>query len=296
MSERTVYVRLKGGLGNQLFQYATAYALAKRKNCALKVELEYFLRDPKREYELDTFGIDVTKATASEVEHFGVDQKWRRIIGRKIGRRQAFLPKGLYVEPHFHFAPDVALLDPPVLIDGYWQSERYFSDVTDEIRAMFALPQEPSPDFLAKQEKIAGLNTSISVHVRRHHSYKSDSKTIGNCTPDYYQRAVRHMLTAYPGATCVIFSDDPQYAGDMLSFAGDRIVIDGDWAKPADDICLMAGCDHHIIANSSFSWWGAWLNQQSDKTVIAPRFWFSHQYLLKHSTYDLHPDAWFTLG
>ncbi len=296
MPEPTIYVRVKGGLGNQLFQYATAYALAKRKNCSLKFELEYFLQDPQREFELDTFGIGVAKATAAEVAHFGVGQKWRRTIGKKISRRQAFLPKGLYVEPHFHFASQVALLEPPVLIDGYWQSERYFADIADELRATFAQPKEPSPDFLAKRDRIAGLETAISVHVRRHHSFKSASKTNGSCTPDYYQRAVRHMLTAHPGATCVIFSDDPDYAGDMLSFAPDRIVIDGDWAMPADDLCLMAACNHHIVANSSFSWWGAWLNPQAEKTVIAPRLWFSHEYLLKHSTYDLYPDGWFTLG
>ncbi len=125
---------------------------------------------------------------------------------------------------------------------------------------------------------------------------KSAGKTAGSCTPDYYRRAVQHMLAAYPGATVVIFFDDPVFAGDMLSFAPDRLVIDGDPAKPAGDLCLMATCNHHVLANSSFSWWRAWLNPIPGKTVIEPRQWFSREYLFKHSIYDLYPDSWLTLS
>lgn len=298
MPERVVFVRLKGGLGNQLFQFATAYALARRTGCPLKLEIEYCRRDPIREYELGAFGLDVPLASASDVEHFALDQNWRRALGRKLAKRQTFLRKGHIVEPHFHFAPEVLQLQPPVLLDGYWQSERYFVEFAEDLRSMFARPEEPSPDFLKKKAKIAGLTTTISVHVRRgdYVTGKSAGKTAGSCTPEYYQRAVRHLLNACPGATCVIFSDEPDFAADMLSFAKDRLVIDGDPAKPADDLCLMASCDHHVLANSSFSWWGGWLNPQPGKCVIAPRRWFSRDYLFKHSSYDLYPDNWLALG
>ncbi len=141
MPERAVFVRLKGGLGNQLFQFATVYALACRNEGLLNLEIEYYFRDTIREYELDALGIDAAVATASEVEHFAVDHKWRRVLGKTFGSQQTFLRKGLYIEPHFHFSPDILQLQPPVLIDGYWQSDCYSADFADELRAMVARPE-----------------------------------------------------------------------------------------------------------------------------------------------------------
>lgn len=298
MTESAVYVRLKGGLGNQMFQYAAGLSLADRCGCPLKLDLSYFPNDPLREFGLDAFGISDAVSSTEETAAFAIDSGWRRKLGKAFGRPYLLLPDGLFFEPHFHFAEEIFTRTPPILLDGYWQSERYFADHTDDIRAAFSSAPPISHLWHETRDRIAAAPTPVSIHVRLgdYVTGKAASKMSGSCTPDYYRRAIDTMDRALDEPLYFIFSDEPQRAAELLGFPDRCIVVAGSPDRPADDLALMSACRHHIIANSSFSWWGAWLNPASDKFVIAPRLWFSREYLRKYDTSDLYPENWMTLG
>jgi hypothetical protein len=197
----------------------------------------------------------------------------------------------------FHFDERFFDREPPVFLDGYWQSERYFGRVEDEIRATFARPASPSRAYEEMRHEVEAAGNAVSVHVRRgdYVTGKAAGKMAGSCTPGYYARAVALMARLVPGATFFVFSDEPEEAGRMLAFA-DPVVVAGPGDRPAEDMALMAACRHHIIANSSFSWWGAWLDPSPKKTVIAPRLWFAPAYLRKTYTFDLYDPDWIAVG
>lgn len=297
MTDRAVYVRIKGGLGNQMFQYAAGLALAHRHGCPLKLDLGYCATDPLRDYALDGFGVEAAIADPGEVSAFGVDRPWRRRIGKLVGRPDLFLARGLFVEPHFHFVDDFFDRQPPVMLDGYWQSARYFASVAGEVRQAFSAPANPSETYTAMRRRIAEAGDTVSIHVRRgdYVTGKAAGKLAGSCTPDYYTRAVALMTSIVPDARFFVFSDEPEEAGRMLAFA-DPVVVEGRPDRPAEDMALMSACRHHIIANSSFSWWGAWLGHNTGRVVVAPRLWFAPDYLRRTYTFDLYEKDWITLG
>lgn len=297
MNDRAIYVRLQGGLGNQMFQFAAGLALARRHGCPLKLDPRYISSNPARSYALDGFGVRAEIARPAELAAFAADQLWRRRLGKLTGRHDLLLPSGYYLAPHFHFDETFLDHEPPAYLDGYWQSPRYFETVVGEVRAAFAGPADPSRRFEEMRHEIIAAGNAVSIHVRRgdYVTGPAAHKFSGSCTPDYYARAVALMARLVPGATYFVFSDEPDEAGRMLAFA-DPVVIAGTADRPAEDIALMAACRHHIIANSSFSWWAAWLNPSPRKTVIAPRLWFSPDHLRKTHTFDLYPKDWITLG
>ncbi len=176
-------------------------------------------------------------------------------------------------------------------LQGYWQSERYFAGHAERIRSDFAFRHDMSGANLDVAHAI-GQRTAISVHVRRG-DYISNAKTLavhGTCSPDYYHAAIDTLLQRCPGARLFAFSDDPQWVSQMLlPRYPDLVLVDHNKGLDSyNDMRLMSMCRHHIIANSSFSWWGAWLNPIQDKMVIAPSRWFANG----TDTQDLIPEGW----
>jgi hypothetical protein len=290
-----IVARLFGGLGNQMFQYAAARALALRTGAELRVDLTDFAADPRRRYELGDFPIAATPASAADLRRFGLTgrpmawrlRRWLRLLaGPRIEpiRRQ----------PHFHFDPTIVALRPPVYLDGYWQSERYFADHAETLRRELQ-PQGPlDPASAAVAAEIDAVN-AVSVHVRRG-DYVSDPRTHryhGICSPDYYRRALAHVGARVENPHLFVFSDDPQWCRDNLRFDLPMTIVD---ANPPErgpgDLQLMVRCRHHVLANSSFSWWGAWLDAGRDKIVVAPARWFNTP---RNDTRDLTPPAWVRL-
>ncbi len=297
MTEATVFTRLKGGLGNQMFQYAAGYALARRHNCPLKLDLSYFPGDPPRTFGLGIFGIEGPIASEEEIAPFALNGRWRRKLGKILGQPDRFLPDGLYLEPHFHFDDSFHAHPAPVLLDGYWQSERYFADCADDIRGELEFTDTWDAETDGIRKQIVAEPEAVSVHVRLgdYVDGKAASKMSGSATPDYYRRAVAFLDRTLDRPSYFIFSDEPERAAELLDFVDRKVSVEGDPDRPAGDLALMSVCRHHIIANSSFSWWGAWLNPNSDKIVIAPRRWFSRSYSRRHSTFDIYPEGWLTL-
>ena len=285
-----------GGLGNQMFQYAAARALALRHGAALALETADFSGYALHQgFELDrVFTLDCPIAT---------DADERRVLGwrypqrvRRMLRRWPHLQLGqqrLAIEPHFQYWPGVRRLAPDCYMTGYWQSERYFLDVEAQIRADFAFRQVPGGLNAELAHAIGGV-TAVSLHVRRG-DYASNPATTaahGLSSLDYYAAALRHVEEHVPGAHLFIFSDDIAWVRAHMTLNLPHTFVEHNTgAESYNDMRLMSLCRHHIIANSSFSWWGAWLNNRAGKIVVAPRAWFARPV----DTSDLIPPQWVRL-
>jgi hypothetical protein len=293
-----VVTRLRGGLGNQMFQYATGRALALRGAAALKLDVTWFATvasDAKRRYELDSFSIHGRVASEGDIARFGRAgtprfSRLRRWL--RLGKEDDTWP--IYCEPHFQYDPAVPDLPAPIYLDGYWQSERYFSDIADVLRREFTAKEPSDRENEALAAAIDAAN-AVSLHVRRG-DYVTNPTTYryhGICSAEYYQRAIDHLTSRVGMPHIFVFSDDQDWTRANLHFAVPTTFVG---TNPPDcgyrDMMLMARCRHHIIANSSFSWWGAWLNPSPDKIVVAPQRWFGGS---SNDTRDLIPPSWVRL-
>lgn len=275
-----IVVRLLGGLGNQMFQYAAARRLAERHRTELVLELSGFESYSLRRYELDAFKIANRIMTLVEVD------SWARRCAEQ-GGSVAYLK-----EPHFHFFPGLLSAPPDAFLEGYWQSERYFADIAPVLRQAFTLRaplDHPNRALLASIEE----TESVSIHVRRK-DYVDNPHTHavhGTCGLDYYDASIDRVRAETKVPHFFVFSDDPPWAAAYLAprVSAPCTVVLGNAGRGVIDLTLMRHCRHHIVANSSFSWWGAWLCENPGKIVLAPRRWFASSDL---DARDLVPPSW----
>jgi len=300
-----ISVSLFGGLGNQMFQYAAGKALAKRHGVELALDLSGFRAYPLRSFALDRLRVPEAMTerhgtTASANYFFRARRRARidRLLDRAGLPRLRSSPNS-YREPSFHFDHAFEALGPRTELFGYFQSERYFSSIADEIRGYFE-PREPlGAAARVAADRIAKSVLPVSVHVRRGDYVQAATAAVhGTLDETYYRKALAQIEDGVGRSPDIfVFSDDPDAAAQVLHFVpSTRITyIQGDPDRPWEDMALIARCRHHVIANSSFSWWGAWLNQSRDKTVIAPRLWFTQKVLLTRDTRDVYPSGWVQL-
>jgi hypothetical protein len=290
-------VKLQGGLGNQMFQYAFASILAKKNNTIVSIDKSFLELEEKkigftpRKFELAIFNNYYAMASASDVNFFHHLSK-RNGIKRKLGLHY---PK-IYRETSFEFQENKLLIKQPVYLDGYFQSYKYFVGYEDFIKTIFAFPFDKL-DQINKELLITIKSTNaISIHIRRG-DYVSDKITAeyhGICSIEYYLEAISLLASINKDFTIVFFSDDSAWVKEQfedLSYSKifvDHNKDDNSWK----DMLLMSSCAHNIIANSSFSWWAAWLNENPEKTVIAPKEWFKTKDL---DTITLLPEEWIRL-
>lgn len=307
----TITTRLIGGLGNQMFQYAAARALALRRGAEVRIDLSG-LANPeiytRRDFELGPFPIAASIVEFGDTARHATtaiasDSTW---FARRLGRRpgtagpsassnaNATCHAAQYWEAHFQFDPGLDAQPLPLTIEGYWQSERYFADAADTIRAEFtpSAPLEPENAAIAAQiERVE----AVSIHVRRG-DYVSNATTAavhGTCSLEYYRAAIDFVRERAGTPHLFVFSDDQDWTrGNLKSDLPTTYVSTNPPDRGFRDMQLMSRCRHHIIANSSFSWWGAWLNPRAEKTVVAPARWFASGTL---DTRDLLPDRWVRL-
>jgi Glycosyl transferase family 11 len=300
-----ITVSLIGGLGNQMFQYAAGKALAERYGVPLALDVSGFRNYALRPFLLDRLQVPeahpeaASTALAAKASDRFSRSLWRQRVDRMLGF--AGLPKlamrsDEYREPHFHFDPTFETLGPQAALFGYFQSERYFASIAERLRNWFA-PREPlGAAAAAALTRIERSRLPISVHVRRGDYLEPGTAEFhGILGEPYYREALTRLEEAIGrDAELFVFSDDAAAAEQVLNFVPrSRLVhIHGDPERPWEDMTLMARCRHHVIANSSFSWWGAWLNCSPDKMVIAPRAWFAASELKKQNTSDLYPPGW----
>ena len=188
-------------------------------------------------------------------------------------------------ERYFHFDDELFRMCPDhVSLQGYFQTEKYFKHIEGEIRDDFTFKEEI---LTPCQELMWQLDLPFALHVRRT-DYLTNSANHPPCTLNYYEKALKHFDD---DREVVVFSDDPAWCKEQELFSSDRFMVSENDDNRMD-LCLMSLCSDFIIANSSFSWWGAWLSTSKDKKVIAPVQWFGTGYTKDHDTSDLIPDGW----
>lgn len=286
-------VKILGGLGNQMFQYAFSRELEKRSGEPVLLDLSsYEGYGLHHGYELErVFGIQAACAGLEDVD---------RLATRPLGlfsraRRKYFTKPSHFIDRYFGYYDKVFSRTGDTYYDGYWQSEKYFSSVRNDMRAAFSFSGGLGHD---NEEALAALPPPrLSVHVRRGDYLKSVNQSV--CGKDYYLRALDAALSSGGVASVVFLSDDPAWCRENLSGVSLPVAY-VDWNRGQDswrDMAIMSRCDHNVIANSSFSWWGAWLNPNPQKRVYAPAIWNRRQVATSDRYYsftfdDIVPASW----
>ena len=277
-----IIVRLNGGLGNQMFQYAAGRAAAIRVSDKLKLDVSTFEKintNTPRSYALGVFNIVENFAPPNEI--LGLTPSF---FSKKFG-----FPKKSYLFEKEGSLSSLSNIPKDAYLDGYWQSEKYFKDKEDFVRADFTPKNPLSSSALKMQTNIQKVN-AISVHIRRG-DYAQNPITHayhGTCSPEYYQKAISYIREKIINPSFFVFSDDIMWVKENISFENEPTFYVSDYnIHDYEELLLMSTCKHHIIANSTFSWWGAWLNPSKNKIVIAPQKWS-----IKNNPENIVPSSW----
>ena len=281
-----IIVRLQGGLGNQLFQYAAGKALATHLNKPFKLEtITSLQKDKRRNIALQQLQTNFELASRDEVKQFLSFPKLYRhkpSVFSKFG-------KNIYSEPHFQFDKNFFQLSDPVFLDGFWQSPLYFKNIESGIRHEVTITPELRKKVVDKGKELEA-KPSIAVHIRRGDFLDAKAAAYhGVLSAFYYEKAMGLITEKIPDATVYFFSDDVEWVKQNLALRKNAELASSPSNSAIEDFYLMTKCRHNIIANSSFSWWPAWLNANPDKIVVAPKKWFVDSSI---NTNDLIPSDW----
>jgi len=285
-----IVTHLFGGLGNQLFQFAFGKALATRLGVELRLDARYFDKPRPDELCIHHFGHDTPDADRRRLPAMRHDG-----LLPYIAAKMRATPYTMFKESGLKYDPAAEALGDNTYLKGYWQSELYFRDQADVVRNSLSVVTPPTPENARVLEDLDRV-LAVSLHVRRG-DYVSNPKfnaTHGTCDLDYYRRAA-DLVAGRAGRDVVFyaFSDEPDWVRENLKLPHEmRIISHNGAAHNYEDIRLMRHCAHHIIANSSFSWWGAWLNPDKDKMVVTPDRWFASPSMQDH---NLLPPEWIRL-
>lgn len=293
-----IIITLKGGLGNQMFQYAAAKSLATLHNTSLYLNIGFLDGNVQpdraftpRSFELGMFNISEKIINLNINPHIFNTTSIKNRLMKKIGLR--FYK--IYTESTHRFNPSFFNTLPPVLLNGFYQSEKYFQAIRENLMQTFRFPVDDISGLRQFENQITSCN-SVSIHVRRgdYVTLSDVSAFHGICNIEYYQPAINLMDKLSGNAHYFIFSDDIDWASQNLLLNDRSQVVDTRHMPSWCDMYLMSVCKNNIIANSSYSWWGAWLNKNSNKIVIAPEKWFADKNM-NNQTQDLLPSTWFKI-
>lgn len=279
-----------------MFQYATGRAVAHRFGCELLLDVSSYDKCVERNYELGEWCIHANTATEEDIARVLNFKCSSSLLGSLCKLLRVKQQKRVFKEKSFAYSDEILKVVPPVYLDGYWQSEFYFSSIANILRNDFILKTsfDTNNQCMINKIKESEFN-SVSLHIRRG-DYVSNPQAAnyhGVCSLSYYSSAVKYVTDRVTDPHFFIFSDDPEWVRENLKISHRVTLVDingpgrGVW-----DMALMMNCRHHVIANSSFSWWGAWLNPNSEKIVVAPKVWFTGA---SHDTSDLIPHSWVRL-
>jgi len=293
-----VIVKPMGGLGNQLFQYAAARRLAYVNHLPIKIDISNYItrsdarRVDSRLYELDRFNLDGTIASdddLAQLQETNLEVLWKKT------RHKLHLPIHYYQKPYIYepqenqYQLDVDFLRlrvrRTVCVIGFWESEGYFKDIGDRIRREYMLkvpPDDRNAELLAQISQ----SNAVSLHIRR--GDKAAQSPWGALPMDYYVSATDYVAARSSHPHFYVFSDDAEWVTENFH-PPHPVTIVAHNTSAAEDLRLMASCCHHIVANSTFSWWGAWLGQNPERLVIAPRRYFQNA---DRPAPDFYPPSW----
>jgi hypothetical protein len=295
-----IIVKISGGLGNQMFQYAAGIALAKSLGAECKFDVDWF-NDKKAHNGLElsqVFNVNLPIATASDKKNiFSFYFYIYYFLGEKIfNKRFSFLNfKFLLseIESNKNYKDYCNNNSKKNLyMSGYWQGEVYFKKIINQLRSEFYFSKKLNLSTKNWLDTIKKCPNAVSLHIRRG-DYISDKKSaniMGNCSLDYYNSSINILNKKTNNPIFFIFSDDLEWAKKNLLIDNYQVYfVDGNIGKDSSlDMLLMSACSHHIIANSSFSWWGAWLGKSENQVVVAPNPWFFKTGKLGNKLYSNH--------
>jgi hypothetical protein len=278
-----IIVKLKGGLGNQLFQYAFGRLLSIKRNTSVKFDvLSVDKKDIHRDFKLDKFNTKIELASLEEIKKseypFGFISKIWTWVKRKILRiyNVGYSEKIINSKEKYY--------------DGYWQNYKYLEPIRKELLTEISLKESINKKY---SELISRINSSnsVSIHIRRG-DYVNDSKTKKAHVTfglEYYEEAIKIIKDKIKDPVFFVFSDDISWIKENLKINYPIFFVSNPEIKDYEELIIMSTCKHNIIANSSFSFWGAWLNQNQNKTVIAPIKW-SNLYQKEYK--NICPENW----
>lgn len=271
-----IVIRLMGGLGNQMFQYALGRRLALERGTALKLDLGALTQDKDRAYRLQHLAIDAGIANAAEILQAKGGAGLAGKLTRRLDALKPWYRRHWVVERDPRWEPGIVSGITPVYLEGYWQREEYFATIAPSLRKELQLRDVPSH---ASQRVAAHMNSvnAVSLHVRRG-DYVTNPATqalYGVLPAQYYQAAALLMGERVERPHFFAFSDQPAWVAENLHLDYPMTCVTHNGAeRDYEDLWLMTHCKHHIVANSSFSWWGAWLSRHPGACVVAPAPWY----------------------
>jgi hypothetical protein len=289
-----IIIRLMGGLGNQLFQYALGRRLSWMQKVPLKLDtskLDHL--DPPRKFALDDLQTKTEIASLKDVWRVSIPHRsdFPARVRNYCERHLPYYRRSVITEPHYHFTPEILKAPRNAYLIGYWQSEKYFLEIRDLLIEDLELKNPLSLESQKYLDKIQNTN-AVSMHIRQG-DYQTNPQyrnTYEECLPEYYTNAVEYLVERFGQIQVFAFSDEPDWVKQNIHLPVPLTIIERqNPSSDVEDMFLISTCHHHIIANSTFSWWGAWLSQHPEKTVIAPNKWFKDQSV---NTKDLLPQEW----
>ncbi len=286
LKNNMILMKIHGGLGNQMFQYALGRSLSLTHNIPLKVDTSYLQASNQsgRKLQLDNFNVTLTEATSQEI------QSYISPIQKILDRIRPESVKKKIVEHSNTFDPSI-LKRCDGYFDGYWNCEKYFLSHADNLRKEFTLKNSLGSQSAVFAEQIRSETNAISLHIRRgdYVSIQKIANTLGALPLSYYESAIHILLEKNPNAHFFIFSDDIGWAKENLPHNIQTTFVSGPGVLDHEELILMNLCKHNIIANSTFGWWGAWLNTNPEKMVFAPKKWHAKEAL---NNSDILPSSW----
>ena len=286
-----VITKLMGGLGNQMFQYATGRNLSVKLQSELKIDHSFLETDTKgeytkRHYELDAFNCIQTRASEKEIKT--IYQLQKTDILSKLNNAFSNKTINIFNEKGVRYTAEVEKLSGDIYLNGYWQSEKYFTSIRKFLLKEFSLKHNLNVQAAVLKNRILHDHQSVSIHFRRGDYVNSAAANSYHGTADlaYYHTAISIVKSKINNPSFYIFSDDINWVKENFKI-DNAIYVEG--LESQEDLELIKNCSHNITANSSFSWWGAWLNTNPAKIVIAPKQWFKDSTI---DTSDLIPAAW----
>ncbi len=282
-----IITRIIGGLGNQMFQYAYAKAL-EQKGHEVKIDISAFETYKLHGgYQLDKYNIDLDSSIKDENDKF-----YKNTFFYKVLRRFGMDFSRRIKEKSLLFDKKFLEIDDNSYLDGYFQCEKYFKDIREIILKQFTINQDISNYTKEIKNKIQNSQNSCSLHIRRGDFVNSTNINIhGACDIEYYKKAIQYLEEKVVNINYFIFSDDIEWVKENLAIQNAIYIDSKEKRIPHEDIYLMSLCKNNIIANSSFSWWGAWINRNENKIVIAPKRWFADD-KLENQSKDIVCESW----
>jgi len=298
MRAMTITIRLVGGLGNQMFQYAAGLGLACHRDARVALDLSAFAAYTAWPYQLDKLRVP-QDIGVSPLPARPPSRSFAARIRRRLWRAAPRAANGVYIEPHFHFDQKFFELGgEQIRLEGYFQSPLYFAACEPLLRERFQPLEAFGAAAQTWADRIDAAGRSVSLHVRRGDYVNNPQAAAVHASVDqgYYARAIATIGRMFGDEVdYFLFSDDPAFVAAAFSTLPRAHVVRTDPERSWEDMFLMARCDHHIIANSSYSWWGAWLNPSPEKVVLAPGQWFTRERLATTNIMDLFPASWIIL-